>query len=70
MREEINLDLLLILKVIFLEDTIPKPKPKNVVKLNPRQQENIRKNNDIFYRSLNRSLQEMNQYIQAANYLK
>ena len=51
----------------FLEDTIPKPKPKRVQKLNPRQQENIRKNNDIFYRSLNLSLQEESIYIQGAN---
>ena len=51
----------------FLEDTITKPSPKNVVKLNKAQQENIRSNNQVFYRSLNRSLQEEQIYIQAAN---
>ena len=46
------------LKGNFLEDTITKPSPKNVVKLNKSQQENIKSNTQIFYRSLNRSLQE------------
>ena len=55
------------LKGNFLEDTITKPSPKNVVKLNKSQQENIKSNTQIFYRSLNRSLQEEQIYIQAAN---
>ncbi len=55
------------LKGNFLEDTITKPSPKNVVKLNESQQKNIRSNNQVFYRSLNRSLQEEQIYIQAAN---
>ncbi len=55
------------LKGNFLKDTIPKPKPKNVVILNKQQKESIKNNNDIFYRSLNKSLRDEQIYIQAAN---
>ena len=55
------------LKGNFLKDTISKPKPKNVVILNKQQKDNLRKNNEIFYRSLNRSLRDEQIYIQAAN---
>lgn len=55
------------LKGNFLEDTIKKPSPKNVVKLNQSQQENIRSNSQVFYRSLNKSLQEEQIYIQGAS---
>jgi len=55
------------LKGNFLEDTINKPSPKNVVKLNQSQQDNIRSNSQVFYRSLNRSLQEEQIYIQGAS---
>ena len=51
----------------FLEDTLSKPRPRNVVTLSKDQKENIKKNNDIFYRSLNRSLRDESIYIQAAN---
>ena len=40
------------LKGNFLKDTISKPKPKNVVKLNEIQQERIRSDKNVFYRSL------------------
>ncbi len=52
----------------FFEDTIPKPKPKNVVKLNKEQQSNAINNKQIFYRSLNRSLRDESIYLQAADY--
>lgn len=55
------------LKGNFLEDTIAKPKPKNVIKLNSEQKSRIKANREIFYRSLNRSLREEDIYIQAAN---
>lgn len=55
------------LKGNFLEDTIKKPKPKNVIKLNKTQQERIKSNKDIFYRSINRSLREEDIFIQAAS---
>ncbi len=55
------------LKGNFLRDTIPKPKPKTVQKLNEDQLNKIKKNNDIFYRSLNASLRDESIYIQAAN---
>jgi len=56
------------LKGIFKEDTIQKPPPKNVVRLNEEQLEATKKNKDIFYRSLNRSLRDESIFIQSANY--
>ena len=52
----------------FLEDTISKPKPKNVIKLDPERIERSLQDKDIFYRSLNRSLRDESIYIQAASY--
>ena len=51
----------------FSEDTISKNRPRNVVKLNTEQQERARKDNRIFYRSLNKSLQDEKLYVQAAS---
>ena len=55
------------LKGNFLEDTIPKPPPKSVQKLNKDQQRVVRENEDIFYGSLNLGLRSESIYIQAAN---
>lgn len=55
------------LKGNFLNDTIPKPGPKTVQKLNKQQQQKIKQDNSIFYRSLNASLRDESIYIQAAN---
>tara|TARA_B100000212_G_scaffold270200_1_gene209594 strand:- start:4315 stop:6414 length:2100 start_codon:yes stop_codon:yes gene_type:complete len=55
------------LKGLFSEDTIKKPKPKNVVKLTEEQTQNYIGNKDLFYRSLNRSLREEAIFIQGAN---
>jgi hypothetical protein len=55
------------LKGNFLKDTLPKPGPKNVVSLNREQKNRITENPSIFYRSLNRSLQDEQIYIQAAS---
>ena len=55
------------LKGNFLNDTLKKPSPKNVVRLNEAQKKRIQENNEIFYRSLNRSLREEGIYIQAAS---
>ena len=55
------------LKGNFFEDTIIKPAPKNVVKLDRAQQERVLDDNDIFYRSVNKSLREEDIYIQAAS---
>jgi len=52
----------------FLEDTIPKPKPKNVVRLNESQIERSVQNKGIFYRSLNKSLRDEGIFLQAASY--
>jgi hypothetical protein len=52
----------------FSKDTIPKPSPKNVIRLNEEQQARASSNKGIFYRSLNKSLQDESIYIQAANY--
>ena len=52
----------------FSKDTIPKPSPKNVIRLNEEQQARSSSNKGIFYRSLNKSLQDESIYIQAANY--
>jgi len=54
----------------FLNDSIPKPQPKAVQKLNKEQRKNIEKNNDLFYRSLNLSLRDETIYIQGANLKK
>tara|TARA_Y100000768_G_C23981977_1_gene686398 strand:- start:319 stop:2373 length:2055 start_codon:yes stop_codon:yes gene_type:complete len=54
----------------FLEDSIPKPKPRTVQKLNDRQKNNILENNEIFYRSLNLSLRDESIYLQASSLKK
>lgn len=51
----------------FLKDTIPKPKPKTVQRLNKVQKDKILQDNGIFYRSLNLSLRDESIYLQAAN---
>ena len=56
------------LKGNFLEDSLPKPRPKTVQKLNNAQLKRLKADNSIFYRSLNKSLQDESIYIQAANY--
>ena len=50
----------------FLKDTIKKPNPKSVIKLNAEQQIRSRQDPSIFYRSLNKSLQDETIYIQGA----
>ena len=50
----------------FIKDTIRKPSPKNVVNLNTLQTKAFKKNPDIFYRSLNKSLRDESIYIQGA----
>ncbi len=55
------------LKGNFLEDTIPKPKPKTVQRLNENQKRRIIENNEIFYRSLNLSLRDESIYLQASS---
>ncbi len=54
------------LKGNFLKDTIKKPGPKNVIRLSQDQLDRVEKNNQIFYRSLNKSLRDERIYIQAA----
>tara|TARA_Y100000748_G_scaffold222974_1_gene187625 strand:- start:1026 stop:3149 length:2124 start_codon:yes stop_codon:yes gene_type:complete len=54
------------LKGNFLTDTITKPKPKTVQKLNSKQKNKIKEDNNIFYRSLNLSLRDESIYLQAA----
>ncbi len=54
----------------FLEDTIPKPKPKNVIALDKNGKRELFKKKDIFYRSLNRSLRDESIFLQAADYTK
>ena len=56
------------LKGNFLEDSIPKPKPKNVVNLSDIQKKNAYDNKDLFYRSLNKSLRDESILLQAATY--
>ena len=56
------------LKGDFFKDTIPKPKPKNVVKLSKEQQQKSFQDKEIFYRSLNKSLRDEQIYLQGANY--
>lgn len=55
------------LKGNFLKDTISKPSPKTVQKLNNEQRNKIKEDNSLFYRSLNLSLRDESIYIQAAN---
>ena len=55
------------LKGNFLKDTITKPSPKNVVKLNQNQLKRVERNNQIFYSSLNKSLRDESIYIQGAS---
>ncbi len=50
----------------FFSDTIKKPKPKSVIRLNAEQQIKSREDPGIFYRSLNLSLQDETIYIQGA----
>ena len=54
----------------FYEDSIPKPKPKNVIKLDKELREKAYENKEIFYQSLNRSLRDESIYLQAATYEK
>jgi len=54
------------LKGEFSKDTLQKPLPKNVVKINKDQEKRILEDNSIFYRSLNKSLQDEKIFIQAA----
>ena len=54
------------LKGNFMRDTIKKPSPKTVQKLNKDQQDRIKKDNDLFYRSLNLSLRDESIFIQGA----
>ena len=46
------------LKGNFLRDTIPKPRPKPVARLNKEQQDKVLEDNDVFYTSLNINLKE------------
>ena len=55
------------LKGNFLRDTLPKPGPKNVIKLTEQQQSRVKQNKQIFFVSLNRSLQDESIFIQGAN---
>ena len=55
------------LKGNFLNDTIPKPRPKTVQNLDEDQKNKIREDNSIFYRSLNLSLRDESIYIQASS---
>ncbi len=52
----------------FFKDTIPKPKPKNVIKLDNERRERAFQNKNIFYQSLNRSLRNESIYLQGATY--
>ena len=54
------------LKGNFYEDTLPKPRPKNVVSLNYEQKKKIIEDPEIFYRSLNKSLRDETIFIQSA----
>ena len=55
------------LKGNFLEDSIPKPRPKTVQRLSPDQLMKAKNDKQIFYRSLNKSLRDEQIFIQAAN---
>jgi hypothetical protein len=52
----------------FFKDTIPKPKPKNVIKLKKELRDKALVQKDIFYQSLNRSLRDESIYLQGATY--
>ena len=62
-----NFRLSFALKGNFYEDTLPKPRPKNVIPLNQEQKKKISEDPLIFYRSLNKSLQDETIYIQSAS---
>ncbi len=53
---------------IYSEDTITKPSAKNVVRLSQEQKAKSKEDEGLFFRSLNKSLQDESIYIQAANY--
>jgi hypothetical protein len=55
------------LKGNFARDTIPKPKPKNVVRLSEEQSNSFKGNKELFYRSLNKSLRDESVFIQGAS---
>jgi len=55
------------LKGNFYEDTLPKPSPKNVIPLNSDQKKKVLEDPEIFYRSLNKSLQDEVIFIQSAS---
>ena len=55
------------LKGNFAEDTLSKPSAQNVVRIDKGQSERIKADKGIFYRSLNKSLQDEKIYIQAAS---
>ena len=55
------------LKGNFYEDTLPKPRPKNVVSLNAAQKKKVIDDPEIFYRSLNKSLRDEAIFIQSAS---
>ncbi len=52
----------------YFKDSIPKPKPKNVIKLDENLREKAFVNKNIFYQSLNRSLRDESIFLQAATY--
>jgi len=56
------------LKGGFSKDTLPKPRPKNVIPLSKEQKTKSFNDKSLFYRSLNKSLQDEIIYIQGANY--
>ena len=56
------------LKGDFSKDTLPKPKPKNVISLDDNLKNKAFSNKDIFYRSLNKSLQDESIFIQSSTY--
>ena len=57
-----------VLRGNFMKDTIPKPKPRNVISLTDQQKRIAFDDKGIFYRSLNRSLRDESIFIQAASY--
>ena len=57
-----------VLRGNFMKDSIPKPKPRNVISLTNEQKRVAFEDKEIFYRSLNRSLRDESIFIQAANY--
>ncbi len=52
----------------YFKDSIPKPKPKNVIKLSKDLRDRAFINKNIFYQSLNRSLRDETIFLQAATY--